>query len=535
MLSRQILQGDALHKLKEIKDDSIDLITTDPPYFLLNSSGKGFMGKEWDSINIKNTYDMVCRSKELADFAVKFFELMRVESNTVEESSAQENVNTQDKKIPNKNSDVQSVKNNSKDTNQNQSLSSAHGIVCTKDDLWDLLKELLENRTTTLPEQNPFQSALYVIPHSILVKKLKGIALENVLKSPIKSECLGKEIHPTLMDEVRINAVIEAMIGSTLEKEYTKEIDGNAESAKNTVTKKRYKLITLSLGEKQKTTQWLTLLLYATYVTQKLNRVPTNTDLQYELMSEFNKSWMRESLRVLKPGAFAYIMCTPRQDVLSVMMQCCKDAGFVTNFTSMYWAYASGFPKAANISKLIDKRNGDKPIIIGEKSDPRYKSKSTKGYKNYKIEKTGYDDGTTLGSYKPGEIKETIGGSQQSRKLDGSYAGFQPKPAVEVILVCMKPLSEKNYVEQAMNNGKGITWLDDCRIPIMSNDPSNIMCEGGINKTKKNIGYGGYDIPETYIRSPNGRFPANLLCGTRIDYDINQLLELQEELKNENS
>ncbi|MEK0376927.1 MAG: divalent cation tolerance protein CutA, partial [Nitrosopumilus sp.] len=28
------------------------------------------------------------------------------------------------------------------------------------------------------------------------------------------------------------------------------------------------------------------------------------------------------------------------------------------NFTSIYWAYATGFPKAANISKLVDKRNG---------------------------------------------------------------------------------------------------------------------------------------------------------------------------------
>ena len=55
--------------------------------------------------------------------------------------------------------------------------------------------------------------------------------------------------------------------------------------------------------------------------------------------------------------------------------------------------------------------------------------------------------------------------TEEARRLDGSYAGFQPKPAVEVIIVAMKPMDEKNYTDQALSNGKGITWLDDCRIP----------------------------------------------------------------------
>lgn len=489
--NRTILQGDVQDKLKGIETNSIDLITTDPPYFLLNSSGKGFMGKDWDSINIKNTYDMVCRSKELANFAVKFFELMRIESNTVEESTVQGCVNIQEDQLTKDNSNVQSVKNHLKDiVHQNQNLSSAH-LVITGGDLWDLLKELLENHTTSHPEQNPFQNALYVIPHSILVKKLKGITLESVLKYPIKSECQGKEIHLTLMDEVRINAVIETMIGIRLEKEYTKEIDGNVESVKNIATKKRYRLIILSLGEKQKITQWLTLLLYATYVTQKLNRIPTSIDLQYELMGEFHKSWMIQSLRVLKPGAFAYIMCAPRQDVLSIMMQCCKDAGFVTNFTSIYWAYANGFPKAANISKMIDKKLGEKR----ERQKIPEASKNSMDYKKYL-----------------GEIDNSNPISIQAKKLNGSYAGFQPKPAVEVILVVMKPLSEKNYVEQAMSNGKGVTWLDDCRIPSDNNEHFVNTVKnaetGDDTNWKKGSGFHKEFEP---TNSSKGRFPANLL------------------------
>ena len=34
----------------------------------------------------------------------------------------------------------------------------------------------------------------------------------------------------------------------------------------------------------------------------------------------------------------------------------------------------------------------------------------------------------------------------------------------------MKPLSEKSYVDQAMKNGKGVTWLDDERIPFSGMD-----------------------------------------------------------------
>jgi DNA modification methylase len=37
-----IIQGDCLEKLKELEDNSIDSIVTDPPY------GISFMGKKWD-------------------------------------------------------------------------------------------------------------------------------------------------------------------------------------------------------------------------------------------------------------------------------------------------------------------------------------------------------------------------------------------------------------------------------------------------------------------------------------------------------
>src|SRR5215216_7052425 len=92
--------------------------------------------------------------------------------------------------------------------------------------------------------------------------------------------------------------------------------------------------------------------------------------------SFMNKNWdkavvsvdvWRECLRVLKPGSFGFIMSSPRQDVLCKMILNLIDAGFETNFTSIYWTYASGFPKAADVFKLVDKRSGQKREIIGYK------------------------------------------------------------------------------------------------------------------------------------------------------------------------
>ena len=125
-----------------------------------------------------------------------------------------------------------------------------------------------------------------------------------------------------------------------------------------------------------------------------------------------------------------------------------------------------------------------------------------------------------MGHEKITDIPETI----QAKKLDGSYAGFQPKPAVEVILVCMKPLSEKNYVEQAMSNDKGITWLDGCRIPFQSEndkEKSNFGADGK-KVLDPNLGWNKNNLIRKQIINKNGRFPANLLVSDdALNYESN--------------
>lgn len=169
----------------------------------------------------------------------------------------------------------------------------------------------------------------------------------------------------------------------------------------------------------------------------------------------------KECNRLLKPGSFAFIMSAPRLDCLLRMALNLGGAGFEIGFTPIYWAYHSGFPKALDISKVIDRRCGLKREPL--EMPGRQRSALCWG-KHYACGRQ--------------EIDFTLPASDEAKRLSGGYAGFQPKPAVEVVIVAMKPLSEKSHTDQALKNGKGVTWLRDCSIPVeegFSRFPSNLL------------------------------------------------------------
>ncbi len=220
------------------------------------------------------------------------------------------------------------------------------------------------------------------------------------------------------------------------------------------------------------------------YAKKGFKKLPRNKPIA---MEEFFVPIWKECLRVLKPGGFAFIMAAPKQDVLQKQIEAMDVAGFKTNFTSIYWAYATGFPKAMNVGKKTEKEN-----------------------------------------------------------LEGSYAGYQPKPAVEVVVVAMKPLEQKGYLDQALDNGKGVTWLDDARIPFagMSDteqyDKDNVGSQKNFDTEAEGLSRGNQPSRKTTKRkpreentvfktsgfksedndtadaSPLGRFAANLLVSDKV-------------------
>ena len=111
--------------------------------------------------------------------------------------------------------------------------------------------------------------------------------------------------------------------------------------------------------------------------------------------------------------------------------------------------------------------------------------------------------------YQDGDLGRyiTAPSTPEAKKFNGSYSPRSLKPAVEVIIVVLKPLDEKTYVDQALTNGKGVLWLDDCKIPYAHEiDINQQEC---VHFSSVNV-YGKY-TPIIKDISPDGRFPSNLL------------------------
>lgn len=95
------------------------------------------------------------------------------------------------------------------------------------------------------------------------------------------------------------------------------------------------------------------------FADESVDLIVTDPPYGYSFM---NKDWdkavphvdiWKECLRVLKCGAFAFVMSAPRSDVQAEMVLKLKEAGFEVGFTPIIWSYASGFPKALNIKKKL--------------------------------------------------------------------------------------------------------------------------------------------------------------------------------------
>ena len=155
------------------------------------------------------------------------------------------------------------------------------------------------------------------------------------------------------------------------------------------------------------------------------------------------KNIWEECYRVLKPGSFIAVMSSPRSDVLYRMIKDLEDAGFDMSFSPIMWTYHTGFPKASDVSKMIDKRMGAEREVVGEG-----KGAGTTG-NSYVSNNTDYIGGDT-GVFKS-EFDITEPATDLAKKYEGSKLGFQPKPAVEHIIIVMKPHGSKSYIDNVLN------------------------------------------------------------------------------------
>ena len=159
------------------------------------------------------------------------------------------------------------------------------------------------------------------------------------------------------------------------------------------------------------------------------------------------KEIWEECYRVLKPGSFIAVMSSPRSDVLYRMIKDLEDAGFDMSFSPIMWTYHTGFPKASDTSKMIDKRLGAEREVVGKRHEFSIDGSNRKP-ENHNNEETMRVKNMADGSW---DLDVTKSKTDLGKKYEGSKLGFQPKPAVEHIIIGMKPHGSKSYIDNVLN------------------------------------------------------------------------------------
>ena len=211
-----------------------------------------------------------------------------------------------------------------------------------------------------------------------------------------------------------------------------------------------------------------------------------------------------ECYRALKPGSFIAVMSSPRSDVLYRMIQDLEGVGFDMSFSPIYFTFHTGFPKASDTSKMIDKRGGTyvKDLGVMLKEAREIKGLTLNDVAKYFPSKSGgitgcvwnWETGTNyptieqvnklieildLDISKVEKVYGNIIGKKVSgigkaftkegwgtgtdevdiiepstdlaKKYEGSKLGFQPKPTIEHIIIAMKPHGSKSYIDNVLN------------------------------------------------------------------------------------
>jgi DNA modification methylase len=167
------------------------------------------------------------------------------------------------------------------------------------------------------------------------------------------------------------------------------------------------------------------------------------------------------ALRVAKPGA--HLLAFGGTRLFHRLAVAIEDAGWEIRDTLM-WVYGSGFPKSANVSKLIDKANG----CTGGRGPMKRGGERLARLENGKRDgegKWGNESGRDPYTYVP------------EHPLAQKYAGWGTalKPAWEPIIMARKPLIG-TVAANFEKHGVGGLNIDGCRIRALTGQrPSDII------------------------------------------------------------
>lgn len=201
----------------------------------------------------------------------------------------------------------------------------------------------------------------------------------------------------------------------------------------------------------------------------------------------FDQEMWEEVYRVLKPGSFLLAFSGTRTH--HRMMVAIEDAGFQILDTLM-WVYGTGFPKAHDISKGVDKELGmeDERKVVDEKE-------WDVGGGNALNLREGEEETRTQVISEPA--------SEEAKKWEGWATAL--KPAYEPISLCFKPpVEDQNVSKNTMISVNGESEEEIYRFfycPKAHKSERNLGCEDNNHPTVKPIELMSYLIR---ISTPRG-------------------------------
>ncbi len=219
-------------------------------------------------------------------------------------------------------------------------------------------------------------------------------------------------------------------------------------------------------------------------------------------MQLWHTQWLTEAYRVLKPGGSMLVMGGTR--TFHRLACAIEDTGFIIKDTLM-WLYGSGFPKAQDLGKMIDKRMGKEREVIGKRITGRAGTRADKRNANL-----GFESGQMM-------INETTPSTDLAKHWDGFKVGGI-KPAYEPIIWAVKP-PEGSYMDNVLKWGVGAVNVDECRVGtdeyLGRPKGQEINSYNRSNYKEKKLGQ--------ITSEPKGRFPANVI----LDEEAGRMLDEQ--------
>ena len=215
------------------------------------------------------------------------------------------------------------------------------------------------------------------------------------------------------------------------------------------------------------------------------------------------ETW-NECFRVLKPGG--HILAFSAARTYHNLATNIETAGFEIR-DQLMWLYGSGFPKAQDIGKAIDKRAGKKDPNYGTNKHSGMVTEG-KGRKDYRCSVCNKTVGTWVK-----DCKEQDCGQKYNYQTEEAqqWAGWKTalKPAHEPIVMARKPF-KGSCLDNVLEHGVGAMNIDASRVPYADEKPVTTHSKKSY-KSPSMAGEVGALETHSAPGQELGRYPSNVI------------------------